>query len=146
MKRDLIIALFLILLSVPAIKDLFKPGAYTSHDLTHHIVRTIHLDKILSQGQFPPRWNDDLNYGYGYPLFLFNYPLPSLIATGIHHLGFSYIWSVKLTFVLSMMLSAIFAYILFAYLWRDRRAGWVSALFYLYAPIRFVNVYVSATF
>jgi len=146
MKRNLIIVCLLTILSIPAVKDLFKPGAYTSHDLTHHIVRTIHMDKVLSQGQFPPRWTDELNYGYGYPLFLFNYPLPSMIATGIHHLGADYIWSVKLTFVLSMMLSAIFAYILFAYLWRDRRAGWVSALFYLYAPIRFVNVYVSATF
>ncbi len=140
------IVLLLIVLSIPAVKDLFKPGAYTSHDLTHHIVRTIHMDKILSQGQFPPRWTDELNYGYGYPLFLFNYPLPSMMAVGIHHLGVDYIWSVKLTLALSMVLSAIFAYILFAYLWWDRRAGLVSALFYLYAPIRFLNVYVSATF
>src|SRR3989344_7757563 len=140
------IVLLLIVLSIPVVKDLFKTGAYTSHDLTHHIVRTIHVDKILSQGQFPPRWTDELNYGYGYPLFLFNYPLPSMIAAGIHNFGFDYIWSVKLTFVLSMMLSAIFAYILFAYLWRGRRGGLVSALFYLYAPIRFLNVYVSATF
>ena len=108
MKRNLIIVCLLTILSIPAVKDLFKPGAYTSHDLTHHIVRTIHMDKVLSQGQFPPRWTDELNYGYGYPLFLFNYPLPSMIATGIHHLGADYIWSVKLTFVLSMMLSAIF--------------------------------------
>jgi hypothetical protein len=146
MKRDLMIVWLLIILSLPAVRDLFKPGAYTSHDLTHHIVRTIHMDKILSQGQFPPRWTDELNYGYGYPLFLFNYPLPSMIATGIHRLGADYIWSVKLTFALSMVLSSLFAYVLFAYLWRDRRAGFVSALFYLYAPIRFLNVYVSATF
>lgn len=146
MKRDLVAVSLLVILTVPAVKDLFKPGAYTSHDLTHHIVRTIHIDKILNQGQFPPRWTDELNYGYGYPLFLFNYPLPSMIAAGIHHLGFDYIWSVKLTFVLSMILSGVFAYITFAYIWRSRLAGFVSALFFVYAPIKFVNVYVSATF
>ena len=146
MKRDLIAIFLLIILSVPAIKDLFRPGAYTSHDLTHHIVRTINMDQLLSQGQFPPRWSDALNYGYGYPLFLFNYPLPSIVAVGFHHLGFDYIWSVKLTFALSMTLSAVFAYILFTYLWRNRRAGFVSSLFFVYAPIRFLNVYVSATF
>ena len=146
MKRNLIAVFFLIILSLPTVRDLFKPGAYTSHDLTHHIVRTIDMDKLLSQGQFPPRWSDALNYGYGYPLFLFNYPLPSIMAVGIHHLGFDYIWSVKLVLALSMVLSVVFAYIFFAYLWRDRRAGFVGALFYLFAPIRFLNVYVSATF
>lgn len=146
MRHHFFFVIIILLLSLPAIKNLFKPGAYTSHDLTHHIVRTIHMDKILTQGQFPPRWIDELNYGYGYPLFLFNYPLPSMMAVGIHRLGFDYIWSVKLTFALSMILSAVFAYILFAYLWRNRWAGFVGSLFYLYAPIRFLNVYVSATF
>jgi hypothetical protein len=146
MKRHLLIIILLICLSVPTVKDLFHSGAYTSHDLTNHIVRTIHMDKILKEGQFPPRWIGDLNYGYGYPLFLFNYPLPSIIAVGIHHLGFNYIWSVKLTFALSMVSSALFAYILFHYLFKSRAAGLTGALFYLYAPIRFLNVYVSATF
>ena len=146
MTRHLIAIFLLTILAFPTVKDLFQPGAYTSHDLTHHIVRAIHMDKLLGQGQFPPRWTDELNYGYGYPLFIFMYPLPPIMAVGIHRLGFDYIWSGKLVLALSMVLSAVFAYIFFAYLWRNRRAGFVSALFYLYAPIRFLNVYVSATF
>jgi len=104
------------------------------------------MDKILREGQFPPRWVGDLNYGYGYPVFLFNYPFPSAFASGIHWFGFSYIWSVKITFLLSMILSAFFAFIFFSYLFKSRYAGFVGGLFYLYAPIRFVNVYVSADF
>lgn len=145
MKQFLIIFL-LVLLTIPAVRDLFKPGAYTSHDLTHHIVRTIHMDKILREGQFPPRWVGDLNWGYGYPLFLFNYPLPSIIAVGFHQLGLNFIWSVKMTMALSMIFSAVFAYIFLRYLFKSDAAGFVGGLFYLYAPIRFLNVYVSATF
>ncbi len=145
MKQKLIIGCF-ILLTIPTIRDLFKPGAYTSHDLTHHIVRTIHMDKILSEGQFPPRWVGDLNWGYGYPLFLFNYPLPSFMAVGFHKLGLNFIWSVKMTMALSMVSSAIFAYIFLRYLFKSELAGFTGGLFYLYAPIRFLNVYVSATF
>jgi len=146
MRKQLLIICTLIVISIPSVRDLFKPGAFTSHDLTHHIVRTIHMDKILSEGQFPPRWVGDLNWGYGYPLFLFNYPLPSIIAVGFHYLGLSYIWSVKMTMALSMVASSIFAYIFLRYLFQSELAGFVGALFYLYAPIRFLNVYVSATF
>ncbi len=145
MKKFLVVIL-LTLLTLPAIRDLFKPGGYTSHDLTHHIVRTIQMDKILHEGQFPPRWTGDLNYGYGYPLFLFNYPLPSMIAVGIHFLGANYTWSVKLTMALSLIGSAILAFITFRYIFKSYLAGFVGSLFFLYAPIRFLNIYVSATF
>lgn len=146
MKKQLFVILFLVLLSIPTVRDLFKPGAYTSHDLTHHIVRTIQMDKILREGQFPPRWVGDLNWGYGYPLFIFNYPLPSMMAVGIHWLGNSFIWSVKLTMAFSMVASLLAMYIFIRYLFKSELAGIVGGLFYLYAPIRFINVYVSATF
>ncbi|MEK7581551.1 MAG: hypothetical protein AAB512_04690 [Patescibacteria group bacterium] len=144
--RKLFVVFIFFLLTLPAVRDLLSPAAYTSHDLTHHIVRTIQMDKILKEGQFPPRWTGDLNFGFGYPLFLFNYPFPSVLAAGVHLFGFSYIWSVKLTFLLSMIISAFFAFILFSYLFKSGLAGFVGGLFYLYAPIRFLNVYVSATF
>lgn len=135
----------LLLISLPTIRDLLKSGGYTSHDLTHHIVRTIQMDKLLKEGQIPPRWAGELNYDYGYPIFLFMYPLPHFLATLVHWLGFNFVWSVKLVFLCSMLLSALFAFIFFRKLWQDRLAGFLSAIFYLYAPIRFVNVYISAT-
>lgn len=55
MKRGIVIIIILLLLSFPAVKSLFIPGGFTSHDLTHHVVRQISMDKLLSEGQFPPR-------------------------------------------------------------------------------------------
>lgn len=137
--------LLLFLFSLPAIKDLLKPGAYTSHDLTHHIVRIIQMDKLLKEGQIPPRWSSELNYGFGYPIFLFNYPLPYFLGAVFHFLGFNFVWSAKLVFLVSMIFSCFFAFIFFRELWEDDLSGFISAIFYLYAPIRFVNVYISAT-
>ena len=144
--RDFLIIVLLFVFTIPSIRDLLKPAAYTSHDLTNHVVRTIHMDRILKEGQIPSRWTGDLNFGYGYPLFLFNYPLPSMVASVLHNLGLSFLWSVKITLLLSMIFSAYFAYILFRYAFSSTAAGFVGGLFYLYAPIRFLNVYVSATF
>lgn len=137
--------LLLFFFSLPTIKNLLKPGAYTSHDLTHHIVRIIQMDKLLKEGQIPPRWTGELNYGYGYPIFLFNYPLPHFFGALFHLIGFNFVWSAKLVFIFSLIFSLLSGYIFFKELWQDTWAGFLSSVFYLYAPIRFLNVYVSAT-
>lgn len=143
-KKDILTLFFIFLISLPSVRDLLKPGAYTSHDLGHHIPRLIHFDRILREGQFPPRWTGDLNKGYGYPLLLFNYPLPYYLGEIFHLLGFNFIWSTKLVLMLSLVGSIFTAYLLFRELF-GRISGIVGAIFYLYAPIRFINVYVSAT-
>ncbi len=94
MKKETLIIALLLLVSVPAVRALFLPGGFTSHDLTHHVIRQISMDKLLSEGQFPPRWSGELNEGFGYPVFLFNYPLPAIIGEGFHKLGLGFVDSV----------------------------------------------------
>lgn len=78
--NNILIFFLLLIFSFPAVKSLLAPGGFTSHDLTHHVIRQISMDKLLSEGQFPPRWSGELNNGYGYPVFLFNYPLPAMVG------------------------------------------------------------------
>lgn len=144
MKKEILIIILLLLLSYPAVKSLFIPGGFTSHDLTHHVVRQISMDKLLSQGQFPPRWSGDLNNGYGYPVFLFNYPLPALVGEVFHKLGFGFVDSVKAVLFTSMILSILGMYLFLKELLDIKLAAFLGSIFYLYAPIRFLNVYVSA--
>lgn len=144
MKKELLIILLLFLLIYPAVKALFIPGGYTSHDLTHHVIRQISMDKLLSEGQFPPRWSGELNNGYGYPVFLFNYPLPAMVGEIFHKLGMGYVDSVKAVLFLSMVSSVFGMYLFLNALLKSRMAAFLGAIFYLYAPLRFLNVYVSA--
>ncbi|KKS45471.1 MAG: hypothetical protein UV09_C0037G0003 [Candidatus Gottesmanbacteria bacterium GW2011_GWA2_42_18] len=83
-KIDWLILLFILVASAFTLKDLYKPGFYTSHDGPHQIVRFYYYDQLLREGQFPPRWVGGLNYGFGYPLFIFSYHLPWVLAEVFH--------------------------------------------------------------
>lgn len=144
MRKDLLVSFLLLLLSIPAVQSLFIPGGFTAHDLTHHVVRQISMDKLLSEGQFPPRWSGELNNGYGYPVFLFNYPLPAMVGEVFYKLGLGYVDSVKAVLFLSMVISVLGMYLFLNALLKDRLAAFLGAIFYLYAPLRFLTVYVSA--
>lgn len=144
MKKQLVIFSLLIILTVPATYTLFTTGGFTSHDLVHHVVRQISMDKLLSEGQFPPRWSGELNNGYGYPVFLFNYPLPAMVGEVFHKIGLGFVDSVKAVLFLSMVISVVGMYLFLNSLLSSRLSAFLGAMFYLYAPIRFLNVYVSA--
>ena len=143
MKKEILVLLLLFLVSIPAVKSLFIPGGFTSHDLTHHVVRQISMDKLLSEGQFPPRWSGDLASGYGYPLFLFNYPLPALIGQIFHLIGFNFVDSVKSVLFLSLVLSLLGMYLFLKSLFNSHMSAFLGAIFYLYAPIHLIVIYVS---
>ncbi len=142
--KDILVCLLLLLICLPAVKDLFIPGGFTSHDLNHHVIRQISMNKLLSEGQFPPRWSGEINHEYGYPVFLFNYPLPPLIGEIIHQLGFGFVDSVKGVFLISILISGVGMYLFLKSLFNNRLAAVLGAIFWIYAPVRFLNVYVAA--
>lgn len=145
MKKLLLIFALLLLFSIPAIKSLLPKGGYTSHDLTHQVVRQINMDKLLSEGQFPPRWSGNLNRGFGYPLSIFIYPAPAVFGEIFLTLGADYVESVKAVLLVSMLISAVGMYLFLDSLFPKNKLGaFLGSMFYLYAPVRFLNVYVSA--
>lgn len=145
MKKEIFVIFLLLLVSFPAIKSLLLPGGFTSHDLTHHVVRQIDMDRLLTEGQFPPRWSGELNNGYGYPLFLFNYPLPPLLGEVFHKIGFNFLDSVKAVFFLSLIASTLGMYLFLKSLFNSYLSAFLGAIFYLYAPIHLITVYVSGS-
>lgn len=142
-KTDVLVLVFLILSSVFVLKDLFLPGMYTSHDGPHQVVRAYYYHEALSEGQIPPRYVGLLNFGFGYPLFIFSYHLPWLIAEPFRLFGFSIFTSIKMTYLLGFILSGIFMYLYQRYLF-GRFAAFVGTIIYLYAPFRFSNIFVRS--
>lgn len=140
MKNNLIapviIFLFSLLLSVP----LLRPGFFTVHD-DQQIARLFLFDKSLKTGQLPPRWVDDLGFGFGYPLFIFYPPFVYMLGEIYHLLGFGFIDSIKLVFFSSFLFSALAMYLFIKDLFGKTPAV-VSALFYILAPYRALDVYV----
>ncbi len=139
MKR--FIPLLLIILSLLPVLDLVRPGLPVGHDTPDHVARIANFYQSLSEGNLIPRWAGNLNWGYGHPILMFLYPLPSYVASLFHVIGFSFVDSTKLVFGVAYILSA-----LTMYLWMSsafgKRAGLIGALLYIFAPYRFVDLYV----
>ncbi len=130
----------LFLLIIPAFVFLLKPGYYNMHD-DMQMIRQLEMEKCLQDGQIPCRWSPDLGYGYGYPLFNFYPPLPYFVGQVFRSLGFSFVNTVKLTAVSQFVFSAFAMYLLAGSL-LGPLAGFLSALFYTYAPYHALNIYV----
>lgn len=141
LQKEWFIILLLCVLTIPAFGTLFFRGYFPHHD-DLQVMRLYEMQKCFADGQIPCRWIPDMGWGYGYPLFNFYPPLPylfGLLVKTIFHIQF--ITTVKVLFVAQILASAIFMY-LFAKQWWGRTGGFVSALFYTYAPYHAVDLYV----
>ncbi len=133
-------AIFLILLIslLPAI-NIFREGVYESGDFTLHIYEAMSFYRNLQEHVFIPRWGGELNATFGYPVFLFAYPLPNYLIAFFHFLGFSFIISLKLFLFISFVLSGI-SMLLFMKEFISEKAGIVASIFYLFAPFHLVEL------
>lgn len=132
----------IILISLVALGDLFKPGLPLTHDGQDHVARIANFYQNLTEGNIIPRWAGNLNWGYGHPILEFLYPLPSYLASIFHFFGFTLVDSIKLVFGMSFILSGIAMYIFVKELLKDEKAGFFAGLLYMIAPYRFVDLYV----
>ncbi len=140
-KIEKIILLVVFVIALLPLIDLLKPGLPVTHDGQDHVARIANFYTSLSEGNIIPRWAGNLNWGYGHPILMFLYPLPSYFASLFKAVGFSFVDATKLVFGVSYIAS-IFA----MYLWTRSRwgiaAGFVAAVLYGFAPYRFVDLYV----
>lgn len=121
--------------------SLLHPGLPVTHDGKDHVARIANFYQSLSEGNIVPRWAANLNWGFGHPILIFLYPLPSYMASVFHRIGFSFVDSTKMVFA-----TAFVASMLAMYAWLSRAfgksSGFVGALLYGFAPYRFVDLYV----
>jgi len=144
-KKHLWFILPLFFLGLFALKAFWGPNFYDGHDAQNHIVRLYQYDLALKDGQFPPRWAGNLMAGYGYPVFIFAYPLPYAISEAFHLLGFNLAVSIKLTLALAYLTSILAMYFFTTNYWQSRKAGFLSALLWAYAPYMFVKLFITAS-
>lgn len=140
MKKTLIALCVIAVISLAVSLPIFSKGLFSMHD-DQQVARLYLFDKSLKAGQFPPRWVDDLGFGYGYPLFVFYPPLVYMLGEAFHLIGFGFIESIKIVFFLSILLSGFSMYIFARELW-GKFPALISATFYILVPYRALDVYV----
>ncbi|MFZ2202776.1 MAG: 6-pyruvoyl-tetrahydropterin synthase-related protein [Microgenomates group bacterium] len=121
--------------------QLLRPGFYTMHD-DLQVMRLYQMDRCFQDGQLPCRWAPDLAQNYGQPLFNFYSAFPYYLGELIHLVGFSLIDTVKLLFLLSLLFSGYFTYLLTKELTKNNQAALVAAIAYLVAPYHAVDIFV----
>jgi len=141
MKNNLLLYVCLVVLSILPLLDLAHPGMPQTHDGQDHVSRIANFYQNLQEGNVVPRWAPNLNNGYGHPILMFLYPLPSYSASLFHFIGFSFTDSTKLLFSASAVLSVL-AMFIWLKEFLPKHAAFIGALLYLYAPYRFVDLYV----
>src|SRR5581483_3315585 len=129
----------IILLSLPPLLSVLKPGTYESGDLSTHIKFSMAFFKSLTEGDLLPRWAITCG-GYGCPHFIFLYILPYYFVSFFHFVGFSFISSVKLVLATSFISSGIAMYF-FARELLESDSGVFAALLYLFAPYHLVDLH-----
>ncbi len=133
--------LFLVILfSVFSFIRMLKPGMYSTQDF--HLFRLFEFDKCVKSLQIPCRWAPDAGLGYGEPVFNFYGQIPYALGEIYHLIGGTFIDSIKFLFVLSLIGSGLSMFYLARNLWKSDWGGLVSAIVYIYAPYRALDVWV----
>ncbi|KKR58759.1 MAG: hypothetical protein UU05_C0002G0017 [Candidatus Curtissbacteria bacterium GW2011_GWA1_40_47] len=134
----------IIILSLICLWPFFKKGYFESHDGEWMVIRFSAFHQALTSGQFPVRFVDRLNNNYGYPVLNFLYPLPFYLAEIPKVLGFSFVDSIKIIFVVSTVTSSLAMYWALLQVF-SARASLAGAIVYLFVPYRFVDLYVRGS-
>lgn len=130
----------ILLLAIPTFVLMLRTGIYSMQDF--HYFRLVEFDKCIRMLQIPCRWALDAGAGYGEPLFNFYGQFPYVIGEIFHLVTFTKIDSLKITFILSLVLSALSMFFLSKKVWKNNLSALVSSVLYLYAPYRAVDVWV----
>ena len=140
-RRNVNLLSLLIIVSLLPLLSILRKGTYESGDLTRHAAFAMSFYESLKDGNLIPRWSSEIIYGYGYPLFLFVYPLPYYLAAFFHFLGFSFVNSLKIILASSFILSGVTMYLFVKEEMKNKFSAFVAGIFYLFSPYHLVDLH-----
>ena len=141
--QSLILILVISLLCLVAVTPLLRADSPCTHDSGLHYFRVVAMRHALQDGILFTRYLPDLAFGYGYPFFNYRAALSYYLALALYLTGLSLPLALNLVYVLSIVGSALTAYLLARDLFGPR-AGLVAAVAYAYAPYQFLDALLRA--
>ncbi|MCL4499338.1 MAG: hypothetical protein M1335_03720 [Chloroflexi bacterium] len=123
---------------------ILRNGLPLGDDTAIHLYRIVDLDHLIHEGILYSRWQPDLVYGYGYPIFTYYAPLSAYLAEAGHLLGLSMRGGMALVFAALPIIGGVSTYL---FLRRRLAVGpsllgaiaYPTSLYFLY------NVYVRGS-
>ncbi len=134
---------------IPALA-IARPGIPHTADGYVHILRTLEVSQLLRAGVLYPRWAPDFYLGYGYPFFNFYAGGSHWLAAVAGLAGLGVLAGVVALQVASLVFYPTGAYLAARSLYpapaggrTARPAALVCAALYLYAPLRFRELFIQ---
>lgn len=140
-RKEVIFIAAILTVSILLLVNIFKNGIYSSHDGEIHLARIVQFREALKDGQIPVRWLSNLNFGFGYPTYVYLYSLPYYLATLIGSFAPNPEVVFKVLMFLSVSLSAVSFYFVTRILGLGQIPAFIGSLFYIAAPYRFADIY-----
>ncbi len=113
---------------------------FTFHDETQ-AARVQQFTRNLQELQIPPRMAPEFSYGMGYPVFNFYAPFAYWVTSGLSLLGLSTIASLKLSFLLALLVGFLGMYMLLKELFDDM-SGLFGGVLYVTSTFIPVEIFV----
>lgn len=137
-------SIFLIFVSLILLLPFYSGRFYLNHDAEVHLVRSVEYMRAFLDGQIPPRWAPNLNFGFGSPVFIVFYPLAGYLIALLHLLGLSlehsFMFLAGMAFILGPL--GLFLWLREKY---DDFTAFLAALFFSVIPYRFLTLYVRGS-
>jgi uncharacterized membrane protein len=134
-------ACWVVVLVLPALAPLARPGFFGSHDGIFHVYRLSALEDAMRSGVLYPRWFPEFAFGYGHPVLNFYGPVSYYWGLLFALLGADPILATKLLLATGLLASTLAMYA-FARLHFDRFPALVAAVLYAYLPYHLIDLYV----
>lgn len=111
LKKDFLALILLTVIGLIFIRFFFLPTFPSTHDGQNHLARLANLDLAFRDRHFPFRWAANLNHGFGYPVFNFNYYLPEFISLTVSKANLSFETSLKIMIGTAYIFASLFWYL-----------------------------------
>ncbi len=130
-----------LLLTLPALWPLLRPGFFVSDDGRFHVYRIAALAEAWRHGVIFPRLFPEFGFGYGQAVLNFYAPLSYYPAALLALLGAGPTTAAELTIALGFLLAALAAYGYACSLWGPA-GGVLAAIAYTYFPYHLADAYL----
>ncbi len=140
--RFLFFILSSILIIYPLLSPLFTTGIPWTYDGDLHQFRMAGFHSAIKDGQIPPRWSSMLSYGWGSPVFNFNWSLPYWLSEPFLFAGWSTTAAQKMVVASAIPLSYLTMFAFLA-LWLGFWPAIAGSTIYIWANFRIYLLYTS---
>ncbi len=132
--------IILLIFLIPALQPLLRADLTCGYDNAFHLWRAVQVERLWQQGVFLSRWAPDMALGFGFPLPLFMPTGTAYLVAALYRLGLTWPVALNASFVLGVVLGAVFMYSLARELFGPY-AGLPAAVAYAYAPFQAYDVF-----